>query len=955
MAPAVLCLQETKLRAPTSFKLGSFLPRSLSANERIDAVGASGGILTAWDPSRWLLVSRHAGQFCLTTELRSRVDDLRFFITNVYGPCDAASREEFFDELRGLGALCHGPWLIAGDFNVARWPDDRSGGVFDANLAASFNTVVDELLLQELPLLDRRFTWSNMRDQPTMVRLDRAFINLAWASVLCNTTLASATRVTSDHVPLIVSASSRVPVSSVFRYEKGWALDTGFRSLVEHVWQRRCNQLQDPAARLARKLKWVRAESKKWARAKRKPDAVIVSCRAIIQLLDMLEEIRWLSAAESILRRLVKEHLARQLKIKSLYWRQRYSIRYCRLGDENTRFFHACASARMRKNSIRVLHENGVPAYSHQVKERILTDYYSSLMGSSRTTTFDFDVRAMYRPLPALADLERPFAEEEIRSALLTMRTDASPGPDGFSPGFFKTFWPLVKGDLSDLMAAFHSGTTKLQPINQAYMALLPKRDDVVTADGFRPISLQGTALKILCKVLTRRIQPHIPALVSIDQSGFIRGRNITDNFAYAAELVQCCYKRRVPTIVLKLDFRKAFDSVDWSALDCILHARGFGDKWCSWIRAILETGRTAVLLNGVPGRWFDCKQGLRQGDPLSPYLFIIVADVLQQLITGDVEPDRLRHPLVDDLPCPVIQYADDTLLLLRATPDQLLRAKTLLDTFSRATGLEINFQKSAFVPICVPEGRADELAALVGCAPAEFPQTYLGLPLTARKLRVQDLQHLVVKVEKRAPGWKSSLLNLGSRLTLTDAVLSALPSFAMSVIPLPVTTIDRMNRPRRGMLWKGKAACSGGDCQVAWQDVCRSRAEGGLGVHDLRRQNTCLLLKFVHKLLRGDDTPWTRWVRRWYGANGIAEPPSSLDTPAWRSFKRIFAVYRGLTNVKVGNGATTSFWFDNWHAAGPLFARVPELLSQCTTRPSRWPRPSRITGLRFRCTRAFQ
>jgi hypothetical protein len=80
MAPAVLCLQETKLRAPTSFKLGSFLPRSLSANERIDAVGASGGILTAWDPSRWLLVSRHAGQFCLTTELRSRVDDLRFFM-----------------------------------------------------------------------------------------------------------------------------------------------------------------------------------------------------------------------------------------------------------------------------------------------------------------------------------------------------------------------------------------------------------------------------------------------------------------------------------------------------------------------------------------------------------------------------------------------------------------------------------------------------------------------------------------------------------------------------------------------------------------------------------------------------------------------------------------------------------------------------------------------------------
>jgi hypothetical protein len=178
----------------------------------------------------------------------------------------------------------------------------------------------------------------------------------------------------------------------------------------------------------------------------------------------------------------------------------------------------------MRKNSIRVLHDNGLPVYSHPEKERLLTAYYSSLMGSSVRTAFDFDVQAMYSPLHSLADLERPFSVDDIRADILTMRTDASPGPDGFSSGFFKQFWPLVKRDMKDLLDAFHSGVARLHPLNQAYMALLPKKDDVVTADGFRPISLQGTALKILCKVLTRRIQPLIPSLVSIDQSGFIRG-----------------------------------------------------------------------------------------------------------------------------------------------------------------------------------------------------------------------------------------------------------------------------------------------------------------------------------------------------------------------------------------------------------------------------------------------
>jgi hypothetical protein len=127
------------------------------------------------------------------------------------------------------------------------------------------------------------------------------------------------------------------------------------------------------------------------------------------------------------------------------------------------------------------------------------------------------------------------------------MRSDASPGPDGFSPGFFKHFWPVVRDDLMSLFEAFQSGDVQLHPLNQAHMVLLPKRDDVITADGFRPISLQATVLKILYKMLTNRIQSIIPTLVTLDESGFIRGREITANFAYAAELVQCCHKRRVP------------------------------------------------------------------------------------------------------------------------------------------------------------------------------------------------------------------------------------------------------------------------------------------------------------------------------------------------------------------------------------------------------------------------
>jgi hypothetical protein len=143
-------------------------------------------------------------------------------------------------------------------------------------------------------------------------------------------------------------------------------------------------------------------------------------------------------------------------------------------------------------------------------------------------------------------------------------------------------------------------------------------------------------------------------------QTGFIKGHSISQNFVYATELVQCCHKRKAPTLVLKQDFAKAFDSVCWDSLIVMLHVRGFPDAWCSWIQQLQETAKSAVLLNGVPGRWISYRRGLLQGDPLSPYLFILVADVLQQLLTRDA---ALRHPLAPERPCVVLQYADDKLI----------------------------------------------------------------------------------------------------------------------------------------------------------------------------------------------------------------------------------------------------------------------------------------------------
>jgi hypothetical protein len=199
------------------------------------------------------------------------------------------------------------------------------------------------------------------------------------------------------------------------------------------------------------------------------------------------------------------------------------------------------------------------------------------------------------------------------------------------------------------LFGAVHARNANLGAINRAHVVLLPKADGILAPGSFRPVSLQNSSIKTVCKALTSRLQAQIGSLVDENQSGFLSGRSISENFVFATELVQCCFKRLAPSLVLKLDFSKAFDSIDWESLRAIMLARGFPAVWCDWMDMILATSKSAILLNGVPGPWIDCKRGLRQGDPLSPYLFLLVADVLQRLIRQD---PLLCHPIVDGAPC---------------------------------------------------------------------------------------------------------------------------------------------------------------------------------------------------------------------------------------------------------------------------------------------------------------
>jgi hypothetical protein len=463
-----------------------------------------------------------------------------------------------------LAPTIQGAWLIIGDFNLIRYSHEKNSNNFDRALSATFNAMIQSLAWFELPLLDRRFTWTNGQENPVLARLDRAFFNNDWDLVFPDSALTSLPRPTSDHHPLMIMASTTIPNPSHFRFENSWLLDPTFLPTTLARWSSGL-PARDAALDLAASVKRFRSAAKVWKRDHRFIPHLENNCHFIIALFDFQEESRRLAAGEIELREEARKNLELSVCRSAAHWKQRGKFRAIQEGDENTRFFHARASQRHRRNQIRALDVDGELLVDHGAKAGALRSFYSNLLGRARPARWGFDLAQLYHGArrvdgPALV---LPFEPKEVKAAVDGMDRGSAPGPDGLGPSFYRAAWGTVQPAMLRLFDAVHARRADLGAINRAHVVLLPKADGVLAPGSYRPVSLQNCSVKTVCKALTSRLQAQIGNLVDENQSGFLSGRSISENFVFATELVQCCHKRRSPSLILKLDFSKAFDSIN--------------------------------------------------------------------------------------------------------------------------------------------------------------------------------------------------------------------------------------------------------------------------------------------------------------------------------------------------------------------------------------------------------
>lgn len=419
------------------------------------AINHSGGIIISWKKCYISLNSWSTRHTC-SVLLRQVNTGAVFTLTNVYGPSDDALKPEFILELKNVAERVNTKWILVGDFNLVRWFIDRPGDMRAINLMDSFNDLIMELQLVDVPLKNRSYTWCNKRPIPSFSKIDRVFMSPEWSTIFSTVVLQAQDMMISDHVPLLLTCKHRSHIKQQPRIELMWLRYPEMRDKVTQIW----SQIEQEAPQqlgvaFVQKITRLQAEMSHWHKEKfGQMDSQLKYCKQVISFFDQIEEKRTLDSREFQLRQKIRQR-AYDLSIASeIKWKQRARCNWLKNGDNNTRFFHSFASARTARNAVLSLRSEATDITNGMEIKRLFLHHMKQILGTENPA-LPFLPNALYPTPMNLEDLAIPFSEQEVQRAIRQLAKNKSSGPDGLPNEFLQEYWPELKSDVMNMVNAF--------------------------------------------------------------------------------------------------------------------------------------------------------------------------------------------------------------------------------------------------------------------------------------------------------------------------------------------------------------------------------------------------------------------------------------------------------------------------------------------------------------------
>ncbi|KAJ9541722.1 hypothetical protein OSB04_028228 [Centaurea solstitialis] len=847
-------------------------------------------ILVAWDNVVVDLMVLETHAQYINCELRFRDSQDSFFVSFVYAANRGCDRGLLWSGLRRFKVIIGDkPWVVAGDFNCLLFPHDALDGVSRRNAdMMDFAAWVEDVELFDVRFSGVHHTWCQKPREEAGLRrkLDRILANTVFTSKFEDATARFLPRGLSDHSPGLLSFRGDLRKKNFgFKFDNFLVHDPRFIDIVKAAWEGEVTGTF--MYRLTTKLKRLKTPIRRLRSLHGNLSEKSVVLKSELDTLQLAMD---LDPNNGALREDL-EHV--RLAYQQSCWndmsaaRQRAKVKWLSDGDSNTRYFHQVVKEKRHAKQIySVCNSDGTFVYDGEVAEAFI-EHFKLIIGTSDPMVDPTMPQEMFLKQLSLADalhMIRPVQDAEIKDAIFQIGNDKAPGSDGFSAKFFKAAWEVIGTDVLLAIHNFFYRGRLAKELNHTLLCLLPKSVNASAVADFRPIACCSVLYKCIAKVIVERIKPYLDTLVSKSQSAFIPRRRITDNILMAHELViDYHFNKGPPRCAFKIDLRKAYDMVCWEYLFQMLNGMSFHPMMLKWIKEMVSSTSFSIVLNGETHGHFVGKRGIRQGDPLSPYLFTIIMEGFTMILNQCImEASNFGyHQGCADLGITHLCFADDLFVFSRGDVESVGILKKALDLFSTR---------------------------------------YISYSLSPVALKVADYGGMIAKVTDRIRNWKSKFLSFAGRRQLVISVLQSLQLYWMAVYVFPSVVVHQMEALFRDFLWS-HGDSSRGRCKLAWSLVCRPLDCGGLGIKRLGVWNRAIIAKNVWDVLTKRNTLWVRWIHT-HALRGC-QFWSARRNGRWSwMFYKMMAIrseLRPYISNRVGDGRLTNAWEDSWLPCGPL------------------------------------